>query len=88
MDVNKKLQDEIVITTYCGPQPPCNVDGVDYPDRVILEQYKLLNPKDIRNDKSPGKSKGLSCRTPPQSFSFASIYRPLVEYIQATSPRK
>ncbi len=42
MDVNKKLQDEIVITTYCGPQPPCNVDGVDYPDRVTLEQYKLL----------------------------------------------
>ncbi|MBR1968700.1 MAG: hypothetical protein IKA11_04830 [Clostridia bacterium] len=42
MDVNKLLNDEIVISTYCGPQPAFELDGISYPDRITEEQYRLL----------------------------------------------
>ena len=41
-EIDRKLQDEIVLTVYCGPQPPYKKDGADFPDRITEEQYTLL----------------------------------------------
>ena len=47
MDVNKLLNNEIVISTYCGPQPAFEQDGISYPDRITEEQYRLLKNSGI-----------------------------------------
>ena len=30
------------IGAYCAPQPPVCVNGVEYPNKITLEQYQML----------------------------------------------
>lgn len=36
------MDNKFLISVYCGPQPPIEVNGVKYPDRIVKEQYQLL----------------------------------------------
>ena len=41
------MNDKFTISVYCGPQPPIEVDGIKYPDRIKIEQYQLLKDMGI-----------------------------------------
>lgn len=39
---DKILKDEIIISVFCSPEGAFSKDGVEYPNRINEEQYKLL----------------------------------------------
>lgn len=67
----KDINDEFIVSVYCGPQPPIEVKGVSYPDRVTEEQFKLL--KDLGVNLSYGQCDIMNSPTEPYAFKALEI---------------
>lgn len=63
------MRDKFVISVYCGPQPPIEVDGVKYPDRIKKEQYQLL--KDMGVNMVYGQCDIMN--TPTEEYAFHAM---------------
>ncbi len=63
------MDNKFVISVYCGPQPPIKVNGVEYPDRVVREQYQLL--KDLGVNTVYGQCDIMNTET--EEYAFRSL---------------
>ncbi len=81
------FQNEILISVYCGPQPACEVKGVQYPDRITEEQYRLLKAcginaiyghEDLMN--TPTENKAFEALNIAEKVGVAYFVRDVISY--------
>lgn len=65
----QELNNEYIVSVYCGPQPPIEIDGVLYPDRIKEEQFLLL--KDLGVNLSYGQCDIMN--SPTELYAFKAL---------------
>ena len=65
------MKNKFVVSVYCGPQPPINVDGKQYPDRMVKEQFELL--KDLGVNTVYGQCDIMNLETEVYAFRALEI---------------
>lgn len=63
------MTQKFVISVYCGPQPPIEIDGIKYPDRIIEQQFRFL--KDIGVNTIYGQCDIMNSET--EEYAFKSL---------------
>ena len=65
------MGNKFLISVYCGPQPPIEVDGIKYPNKIVKDQYQLL--KDLGINTIYGQCDIMNTETEEYAFRALTI---------------